>query len=358
MRKPDLRTTAELEAERAESGISTDGGCAFERPRAKSAEGAEAVAAAAADETGAGTKEIPAQLAARTIGWIRHSRGLSVRLVARLEEGAPEEALYKFARASEYALAYAKHVAMTVDKEPSSLGNDHPRHARIEAFLATSAPADEARLREAFAKEFGKSLVSLEFAEPPLTNEGFPPAVDLDGTEKRCVILSDQDFKCLLDGMYSTFGTGAQLVLWHLGKSMATRCTASSMDYIEDPLALAKFCFEKRQMLGLGMFEVEAATEAPGNGATAAEGSKGAARGSLPFTVRVRNPIECASLASNVFLDKFPPALTKGYVEGTFEAAFLEKFSVEETKCIRKGDPYCEFEVRAARKAGTEAKGR
>lgn len=63
------------------------------------------------------------------------------------------------------------------------------------------------------------------------------------------------------------------------------------------------------------------------------------------FTVKIRNNFPALAIGKTGYAECH---LTRGYLVGAVEVMTGKRWACEETKCLGKGDPYCEFELTLA----------
>ncbi|MEM2337590.1 MAG: 4-vinyl reductase [Candidatus Bathyarchaeia archaeon] len=146
---------------------------------------------------------------------------------------------------------------------------------------------------------------------------------------ERAVVFRRSVYEALFNGVREKFGTAGEAMLYYQGFSMGAEIFDDYMDIVksnklEDVIEVAK---AMNMTLGWGVIDkVEIDTE------------KGRAK------LRIYQSYEC-ELSKK---EKPQSQFYRGAIAGIFARFFGKDVEVKETKCIAMGDPYCEFEIKAA----------
>lgn len=154
----------------------------------------------------------------------------------------------------------------------------------------------------------------------------------LDESEASIVGLTLHDFYYLF-GKLRDLGTPGEALLFHIGHnagSSLARDTLKSVGSRQRAVEYLKMYFES---LGLGLLDVVRFVEG------------------REAVIRIYDNIECMSMKGEALSRPEKAAyytsnLIRGMIAGYFEKIFGTPVSVAETRCIVRGDPYCEFVVR------------
>ena len=148
----------------------------------------------------------------------------------------------------------------------------------------------------------------------------FPPT--LNG--ERIVILRQPLIKMLLNAIVKEYGNGFEVLLYYIGYEYGKLAYATHVEIVgrdrEKMITLSKVLF---QLLGFGRMEV---ADINLKDKTA--------------VVRIYDSIECSSFKNSTRPKSY---FIRGMLAGWFEEFFGVKMHSEETKCIARGDPYCEM---------------
>jgi len=148
----------------------------------------------------------------------------------------------------------------------------------------------------------------------------------------RCIILRKQGYKGLITNIREKFGTGGEAFLYYIGFETGVEYGKSHRGMglklgIVDPIKIYRdISASLFNSVGFGRMEVVKISANP-----------------LEATIRVYDSFECEL---GVGTGKTYSHLIRGMHAGVLTALFSRKMKAEETKCIAKGDPYCEFKVK------------
>ena len=149
----------------------------------------------------------------------------------------------------------------------------------------------------------------------------------------RVIMLRKPAYKGLISGVRKRFGSGGEAFLYYAGFDSGLeygeshREIGAKLGLIDPETIFKKISTSLCNSVGFGQMEVV-----------------GIDTLALKATVRVYNSFECElGLGSGRPYSFF----LRGILAGVLTALFNRKMKAEETKCIAKGDPYCEFIVKA-----------
>ena len=182
-----------------------------------------------------------------------------------------------------------------------------------------------------------KELKEMEYAEQV---ECIEPVIDglsaynklfpLTMFNKRVVIFRKPVYEALLKKLPQKWGWGVRAFLYYLGKEVGTNVYKDLKNIIrqihptkEDKSLLIKISEVLFTQVGFGMIEIINIDYK-----------------NHKATVRVYHSFECELFQKE---DKPASHLIRGIIAGWLSAFFNKNVDCEETKCIAKGDPYCEF---------------
>lgn len=144
---------------------------------------------------------------------------------------------------------------------------------------------------------------------------------------KRAIIFQRELYEALFRGIREEFGSAGEALLYYQGVNVGIKfyeeCVEiSGNENIDDLLDIAEAI---SATLGLGLIEIVELDQKNGRA-----------------KVRIYNSFEC-ELGGNC--GKPYSHFFRGLICGFATCLFGEKIKVEETKCIAKGDAYCEFTI-------------
>lgn len=156
-------------------------------------------------------------------------------------------------------------------------------------------------------------------------NCSFPLRVDGD----RAIVLRESLYKSFLVDIRERFGTGGSVFLYYVGYDLGLKAISSHMKFTHS-------------------FDTETLIHT----AKTFTACMGWAIGEVPVldmqkktaVVRLYKSFEC-ELAKNQSGDKPFSQFFRGVIAGVFTKIFDKPITIEETKCIAKGDAYCEFHI-------------
>jgi len=148
----------------------------------------------------------------------------------------------------------------------------------------------------------------------------------------RCIILRKQGYKGLIANIRERFGTGGEAFLYYIGFETGVEYGKSHREMglelgVVDPARIFRFIGTSLfNSVGFGRAEVINVSANPPEA-----------------TLRIYDSFEC-----ELGLETGKPCsqFIRGMLAGVLTALFNRKMKAEETKCIAKGDPYCEFTIK------------
>jgi len=158
-----------------------------------------------------------------------------------------------------------------------------------------------------------------------IDTESFPLRM---GVKQRAIVFGDIIYRGLLRESRRRFGSTAEAFLFYLGLFSGEEAARSDMELafqlnIRDPV-LVFSTITAPLMKALGYCSIEIVKIEPEN----------------TSIIRVYDSFECEIGKPS---DKPFSHFLRGFIAGLFSGLFKQKYTVKETKCIAKGDPYCEF---------------
>jgi len=144
------------------------------------------------------------------------------------------------------------------------------------------------------------------------------------------ILLNLKIYRAWHEGLSRVFGTGASTILFEMGKELGVNVIQSLMEKTKNPLKLASFGLKHASLLGWGEFKVSTAQ---------------LVRMATLRTMKVK-VYDC--FIAKAIGDKGQASchLLRGFFTGALQALTGGNCSCEETKCLSKGDSYCEFILR------------
>lgn len=212
--------------------------------------------------------------------------------------------------------------------------------------ISMPKPSDETAKAIVFI-DFSQSKLSPEEAEKILKNQKFVKSVKLlkpvtdkfvsdphyfplTTMDERAIIFRKEIYEGLFKGVRSQFGTAGEAFLYYIGFEIGKRAylSYSKLSGTEDFEALIATAKAVNLTLGWSILK-----EAKIN-----EKTKTA-------TVTLQENFECDLARGH---GKAYSQFYRGAIAGIFTQYFKTEMKAEEAKCIAKGDPYCQFEIKQA----------
>ncbi|MEM3696007.1 MAG: V4R domain-containing protein [Candidatus Bathyarchaeia archaeon] len=212
--------------------------------------------------------------------------------------------------------------------------------------ISMPKPSDETAKAVAFI-DFSQSQLSPEEAEKILKNQKFVKSVKLlkpvadkfvsDShyfpltiMDERALIFRKEIYEGIFKGVRSQFGTAGEAFLYYIGFEIGKRAylSYSKLSGTEDFEALIATAKAVNLTLGWSILK-----EAKINGKA------------KTATITLLENFEC-NLARGY--GKAYSQFYRGAIAGIFTQYFKTEMKAEETKCVAKGDPYCQFEIKQA----------
>ena len=181
--------------------------------------------------------------------------------------------------------------------------------------------------------EVSKELYNVEYVEKIEVLEPVVPGVVVDTVtdrlmlaDERAVILRHTIYRGLFGVIREELGPSASVIFYHIGIRAGRDAFKSHVKILKgkkDTASLVRLCEALWRTVGFGRLEI-----------VSLDTQRGRA------VARVYDNFEC-----EMFKNSGEPQgyLTRGLLEGWFEGILGPELKSEETKCIAKGDPHCEF---------------
>ena len=153
------------------------------------------------------------------------------------------------------------------------------------------------------------------------------PAVILSMAGSRCIIFRKPVYEAFIKSVQNIFGLGGAAILYHLGIVLGR---GSFRDHKKmagnDRRLLLSIVEHYFRVVGYGILEIKKIDENEGKA-----------------TLRVYKNFECELHKGS---NKPKSQYTRGILAGWFQEFFGRKnLKILETRCIARGDPYCEYEI-------------
>jgi predicted hydrocarbon binding protein len=140
-------------------------------------------------------------------------------------------------------------------------------------------------------------------------------------------LLNLKIYRAWHEGLSRVFGTGASTILYEMGKELGVNVIQSMKEKTKNPLKLASIGLKHASLLGWGEFEV-----------TTPQLLKMATLKTMKVKV-----YDCFVAKAIGNKGQASCHLLRGFFTGASQTLLGGAFSCEETKCLSKGDAYCEF---------------
>jgi len=147
------------------------------------------------------------------------------------------------------------------------------------------------------------------------------------------ILLNLKIYRAWHEGLSRVFGTGASTILYEMGKELGVNVIRSMQEKTKNPIKLSSLGLKHGSLLGWGKFQVNAAQ---------------LLKMATLRTMKVR-VYDCFVAKALGYNGQASCHLFRGFLVGTSQTLAGGTCSCEETKCLSKGDPYCEFILRRRR---------
>jgi predicted hydrocarbon binding protein len=199
-------------------------------------------------------------------------------------------------------------------------------------------------LKEEILKEirecFGQRLISVDCIDTGVPGfiynvRGFPLIFNFSENYYPVAALSIQTWKTLFQGLIKRFGAGGMTLLWFMGNDAGE---GKGLDLLKLKGSLnnaekIKIAFARLQSFGWGIFELAECDDKNNR-----------------IVIRVgENFEEIAAKEIKGYQNSF----LRGFLVGLISVLFNSPCRGIETKCVNKGDPYCEFVIRLSHLKGS-----
>lgn len=195
--------------------------------------------------------------------------------------------------------------------------------------------------REDLAESLSKELSGVELVEKVYVIAPIINGISVDTLSfpltlmgQRAVILRQPLYEGFIKGVWKQFGSAGAILLYLAGFEAGRLAYRDHARLTEDPsaqLALAQALF---QMLGYGVLELVKVDDER-----------------REAVARVHDSFECELFrGAGEVRGGFVRGLIAGWLAGRWGVSEEREILAREVKCIAKGDPYCEYHVRAERK--------
>ena len=153
--------------------------------------------------------------------------------------------------------------------------------------------------------------------------------------DHRAVIFRREVYEGLIAGGWERFGSGYGQLLYIVGFDAGRKAYADHSQLVSDRAAQLRFAEALFQMLGFGrLFFIRV------------DDSR------LEAVVRVYDSFECELFrGAGEIRGNFIRGLIAGWLAARWHVERLEEVTAREVKCIARGDPYCQYWIRAEAKA-------
>jgi len=144
------------------------------------------------------------------------------------------------------------------------------------------------------------------------------------------ILLNLKIYRAWHEGLSKVFGTGASTILYEMGKELGINVIHSMREKTKNPLKLASLGLKHASLLGWGRFQVSTSQ---------------LLRMAMLRTMKVK-VYDCFIAKAIGNRGQVSCHLLRGFFTGTLQTLAGGNCSCEETKCLSKGDSYCEFILR------------
>jgi len=144
------------------------------------------------------------------------------------------------------------------------------------------------------------------------------------------ILISLMVYRAWHERLFKVFGTGASTILFEMGRELGQDAIRRMRKSVKNPLKLASLGIEHGQVSGWGKFSI-----------SKTQLLKMAALDSM--TAKLEDSFIPKAVGNT---GQASCHLLRGFVAGSVEALVWGECACEETKCVSKGDPYCEFRIK------------
>lgn len=214
--------------------------------------------------------------------------------------------------------------------------NSHRKGDLIYDFIIIDLTGKK-RLKEEIRKEildkFGDRLRLFECIETGIpgfvfNKNGFPLVFNFNDEYTPVAAIGIHAWKTLFEGLIERFGAGGSVIIWFMGMDMGEN-SARRVMRLKGSFSCPdriKISLSRLQSLGWGKFEIAECDES---------GKR--------VVIRVRDNFE--ELAT-LDMEDYESNFLRGFLVGLISVLFGKACRGTESKCIKKGDKYCEFVIR------------
>lgn len=172
---------------------------------------------------------------------------------------------------------------------------------------------------------FNNGIVTLEYGNTNIPGlvcniKSFPLLLDMIGTIIPVTAFTQPFLSYLFGALYETFGAGGLSIIWMMGRESAEAMRPLKALQIT-PINKVNTALIQLQILGWGKYEIEV----PDNKHT---------------NIKIFDNFECLATKD---LKGYQSSFMRGMFTGLASLLLEKKANCIERKCIRNGDPHCEF---------------
>jgi predicted hydrocarbon binding protein len=172
---------------------------------------------------------------------------------------------------------------------------------------------------------FGQKLVVFEYIHTNIpgvmcNTKSFPLMLEVVGSKIPVTAFTHPFWGYLFGALYDTFGAGGLSIIWMMGRESAEGMRPIKALPLNSQHKL-NVALIQLQLLGWGKFEILSAQE-------------------KNFNIRVFDNFECLNTKE---LKGYQSSFMRGMLTGLATLLMDKRGNTVERKCIKNGDPYCEF---------------
>ncbi len=188
-------------------------------------------------------------------------------------------------------------------------------------------------IRKEIIEKFGDRLQLFECVETGIpgfvyNKKGFPLVFNINDELIQVAAIGVHGWETLFRGLIERYGEGGTVIIWFMGMDMGEN-SARRVMRLKGQFNCAeriKISLSRLQSLGWGKFEIAECDE---------DGKK--------IVIRVRDSLE--ELVTHD-IEGYESNFLRGFLVGLISILFGKACRGTETKCVRKGDEFCEFLIR------------